>query len=331
MENILETSDLTVHFPVEKGLLTTIRSRTSHAPERVVHAVCEVSLSVKKGETFGLVGESGSGKSTLGRSILRLIEPTSGKIEFEGVDITHLSSKKMVPLRKEMQMVFQDPYSSLDPRMRVWKIIGHPMERYGITRGAQTKARVIELLEIVGLNPEHADRYPHQFSGGQKQRIAIASTLALNPKFIIADEAVSALDVSIQAQILNLFKVLKTEYELTYLFIAHNLDVVQQVSDRIGVMYLGRLVELGGTDELLGRPLHPYTKALLSAIPIPDPRSVRERIILKGELPSPIDPPSGCRFRTRCPYAQAVCAAEEPELRDFGNGRWAACHFAGEV
>ena len=327
---LLELEDLTVHFPVEKGALASLESRLSHK-EKVVHAVCHVSLSVERGETFGLVGESGSGKSTLGRSILRLVEPTSGRIIFEGIDVTHLSSKKMKPLRKDMQMVFQDPFSSLDPRMKVWKIIGHPMEIYGNTKGEETKRRVIQLLATVGLNPEHADRYPHEFSGGQKQRIAIASALALNPKFIVADEAVSALDVSVQAQILNLFKALKDEFKLTYLFIAHNLDVVQYVSDRIGVMYLGALMEVGKTEELLARPLHPYTRALLSAIPIPDPKFKSDRIVLKGDLPSSIDPPSGCRFRTRCPYAQAICSAEVPELRDFGGGHLAACHFAGEI
>lgn len=285
---------------------------------------------MKKGETLSIVGESGCGKSTTGRVLMKLLDATEGRIIFEGQDITDLTDDEIRPLRKEFQMVFQDPYASLNPRLTVKEIIEEPLIVHNIEKSKRAD-RVIELLEVVGLNRYHANRYPHEFSGGQRQRIGIARALAVNPKLIIADEPVSALDVSIQSQILNLLKDLQEQYNLTYVFIAHDLSVVEHISDRVGVMYLGRLVELADRDGLFGGPLHPYTKALLSAVPIPDPTLRRDRIILKGDIPSLADPPSGCTFHTRCPFAQQLCKDQVPEFRELGKGHFVACHFAEEL
>jgi len=292
-----------------------------------VHAVDDVTLSVSEGETLGLVGESGCGKSTLGRTIVRLLQPTEGSVIFEGRDISKLRTRALRPLRREMQMVFQDPYASLNPRKRVGSIIGTPLKIHGVDR-SERRQRVQELLETVGLSPEHYNRYPHEFSGGQRQRIGVARALALRPKLIVADEPVSALDVSIQSQMLNLLDDLQKELSLTYIFIAHDLGVVRHVSNRIAVMYLGKLVELAPAEELYQRPIIPYTEALLSAVPIPDPDLAheRERIVLQGDVPSPINPPSGCRFHPRCRYMTDICREVEPPLTDYGHGHLAACH-----
>ena len=292
-----------------------------------VKAVDGVSLSLCYGETFGLVGESGCGKSTLGQTILRLEDPTSGAIYYRGTDIARLSASEMRPYRREMQIIFQDPYSSLDPKMTVGAIIAEPLIVHKMGDAKQREERVAELLKLVGLRPEHAKRYPHEFSGGQRQRIGIARALAVNPKFIICDEAVSALDVSIQAQVLNLLRRLQQELGLTYLFIAHGLAVVKYISDRVGVMYLGKIVEVADSDEIYEKPLHPYTQALIRAIPEPNPDIEQSEDLLTGDVPSPIDPPSGCRFHTRCPFATERCSQEEPELRDVGNGHLCACHL----
>ena len=319
-DTLVEVEGLTTHFPIRQGLL----GRQIGA----VHAVDGVSFSVRQGETLGLVGESGCGKSTLGRTIVRLLEPTSGDVRFEGRSIARLSSRELRPLRREMQMVFQDPYASLNPRKRVGSIIAAPMRIHGAGDSGERRRRVRELLDVVGLSPEHVNRYPHEFSGGQRQRIGVARALALRPKLIVADEPVSALDVSIQSQMLNLLEDLQEEFGLTYIFIAHDLGVVRHVSDRIAVIYLGKLVELSPAAELYERPIMPYTEALLSAVPIPDPdlSERRERIVLRGDVPSPIDPPTGCRFHPRCRYATDVCSAEEPPLVDYGGGHLAACH-----
>jgi oligopeptide transport system ATP-binding protein len=290
-----------------------------------VKAVDDVSFFIRKGETLGLVGESGCGKTTTGRVILRLQEPTHGEALFEGRDIFKLGKEELRRLRRDMQIIFQDPYSSLNPRMTVGDIIGEPLEIHKLARGKEKVRRVQELLEVVGLSPYHANRYPHEFSGGQRQRIGIARALAVNPKLIIADEPVSALDVSIQAQVLNLLEELQKEFGLTYLFIAHDLSVVKHISDRIAVMYLGRIVELAAADELFSNPQHPYTEALLSAVPIPNPEMRRERIILPGDVPSPINPPAGCRFHTRCLYAQPTCKVDDPAFADIGGGHYVAC------
>ena len=320
---MVQSLNLTKHYEIEGGLLSSlVRSKRP-----IVHAVCDVNLTISRGETLGLVGESGSGKSTIGRCILGLIEPTNGKIIFDGNDITNLSKRRHLKVNRQMQAVFQNPFLSLNPRKKIRDIVGHPLELHGMSSGEGTKEQVRELFEAVGLNPEHMDRYPHQFSGGQKQRIAIARALALKPKFIVADEAVSALDVSIQAQILNLLAKLKDEFDLTILFIAHNIDVVQHVSHRIAVMYLGKIVEVTDTKRIFEAPAHPYTQALLSAIPIPDPRRRKDWIPIQGEIPNPINPPSGCRFRTRCPQVMDVCSKEEPKLKQIKKGQFTACHL----
>jgi oligopeptide/dipeptide ABC transporter ATP-binding protein len=317
---LIEVQHVKKYFPIRKGVLQREVAR--------VHAVDDVSFVVREGETLGLVGESGCGKSTLGRTIVRLLEPTEGQILFRERHIEKLGTRSLRPLRREMQMVFQDPYASLNPRKRVGSIIGDPLKIHSIGDKSSRKKQVEELLDTVGLSPEHYNRFPHEFSGGQRQRIGIARALALRPKLIVADEPVSALDVSIQSQMLNLLEDLQNEFQLTYIFIAHDLGVVRHVSDRIAVMYLGKLVELSPAEELYQRPIMPYTEALLSAVPIPDPDLARkrERIVLEGDVPSPINPPSGCRFHPRCRYATAICKEVEPPLADYGNGHLAACH-----
>jgi len=316
---LLDVQHVKKYFPIRKGLLQREAGN--------VHAVDDVTFAVREGETLGLVGESGCGKSTLGRTIVRLLEPTEGAVEFQGRDISHLGTRSLRPLRREMQMVFQDPYASLNPRKRVGSIIGTPLKIHGVASG-ERRQRVQDLLERVGLSPEHYNRYPHEFSGGQRQRIGVARALALSPKLIVADEPVSALDVSIQSQMLNLLDDLQQELSLTYIFIAHDLGVVRHVSNRIAVMYLGKIVELSPAEELYKRPIMPYTEALLSAVPIPDPdlSHQRERIVLQGDVPSPINPPSGCRFHPRCRYMTDICKEVEPPLTDYGHGHLAACH-----
>jgi len=317
---LLEVRHVKKYFPIRQGVVQREVAR--------VHAVDDVSFAVREGETLGLVGESGCGKSTLGRNIVRLLEPTDGEIVFQGKQIGHLGARALRPLRREMQMVFQDPYASLNPRKRVGTIVSDPMRIHNLGSRAEQKKRVGEILEQVGLSPEHYNRFPHEFSGGQRQRIGIARALALRPKLIVADEPVSALDVSIQSQMLNLLDDLQNELKLTYVFIAHDLGVVRHVSDRIAVMYLGKIVELSPAEELYTRPIMPYSEALLSAVPIPDPdlAEKRERIVLEGDVPSPIHPPSGCRFHPRCRYATDVCKQLEPPLVDYGSGHLAACH-----
>ena len=318
---LLEIRDLVKHFPIKSGVI--IDREVGR-----VRAVDGVTLTVKEGETLGLVGESGCGKSTLCRTVLQLIPPTSGSVRFEGQELVGKRGRALRPLRREMQMIFQDPYASLNPRQRVGEIIGTPLRIHGLASGDGLKRQVNELLERVGLGPEHYNRFPHEFSGGQRQRIGIARALALRPKLIVADEPVSALDVSIQAQIINLLEDLQDDFKLTYIFVAHDLGVIRHVSDRIAVMYLGKIVEVGPAEEVYSNPIHPYTLTLLSALPIPDPKAnaARHPIVPEGDLPSPANPPQACRFHTRCPYATEICSQEEPALLHYGNDHWAACH-----
>jgi oligopeptide/dipeptide ABC transporter ATP-binding protein len=316
---LLSVRGLVKHFPVKKGLLQRTVGQ--------VHAVDGISFDIAERETLGLVGESGCGKSTAGKTILKLLEPTEGEIRIKGERIDTLSRREMRPYRRELQVVFQDPYSSLNPRLRIGDIIGEPLVNYGVSGGSELEDRVSQLALKVGLRAEALDRFPHEFSGGQRQRIGIARALALNPSLIICDEPVSALDVSVQAQVINLLGDLQREFGLSYLFVAHDLAVVEHISDRIAVMYLGKIVEIADKQALFARPQHPYTEALLSAVPVPDPEAAKKRIILKGDVPSPINPPSGCRFHTRCPYASDRCSKEEPAMREVMPGHHVACHL----
>ncbi|MGE5257443.1 MAG: ABC transporter ATP-binding protein [Hyphomicrobiales bacterium] len=318
MEALVEVRDLKKHFPIRKGVLSRIAGH--------VQAVDGISFTIAKGEILGLVGESGCGKTTAGRLVVKLIEPTAGEIFFEGNDIAPVTGAALRALRRDMQIIFQDPYASLNPRMTIGDIIGEPLLIHGFAQGKEIEERVSALLQTVGMEPFYRSRYPHEFSGGQRQRIGIARALALNPKLIVCDEPVSALDVSIQAQVINLLEDLQAKFKLAYLFIAHDLSVVKHISNRVAVMYLGKIVETARTEELFDHPLHPYTEALLSAVPIPDPTIERRQIVLKGDVPSPINPPSGCHFRTRCPYAEAICSAKEPLLLELASDHWAACH-----
>ncbi|HEX8024680.1 MAG TPA: oligopeptide/dipeptide ABC transporter ATP-binding protein [Candidatus Limnocylindrales bacterium] len=330
-DTLLQVEDLKVYFPIRTGLVVS-----RHVGD--VRAVDGVSFTVKRGETLGLVGESGCGKSTTGRAIIRLYDPTAGRIVFDGTDISGYKGRDLTKMRRRMQMIFQDPYSSLDPRQTAGGTVSEPLEIHNVGTPKERRERVRELLSIVGLNPDYGDRYPHEFSGGQRQRIGVARALALEPDLVVADEPISALDVSIQAQIINLLERLQSRLQLTYLFIAHDLSVVRHISDRIAVMYLGRIVEVAPSRELNTRPLHPYTVALLSAIPVPDPKieAKRRRIILKGDVPSPVNPPSGCRFHTRCWLRERLgnperCVTEDPMLRSLSTGHEVACHFAEEI
>ncbi len=321
-EVLVEVQDLKMYFPITQGILIQ-----RHVGD--IKAVDGITFQVRRGETLGLVGESGCGKSTTGRALLHLYEPTAGEVIFDGVNLIDVGGEELRQMRRRMQMIFQDPYASLNPRMTVGNIVGEPFDVHNILPRKERRARVQELLEIVGLNPYFINRYPHEFSGGQRQRIGVARALAVQPDFIVCDEPISALDVSIQAQIINLLEELQDEFDLTYLFIAHDLSVVRHISDRIAVMYLGKLVELADRDTLYENPLHPYTRALLSAVPIPDPdvEDQRQRMILEGDVPSPSEPPKGCNFCTRCPEVMGICREQEPEWRDTGDGHWVACHL----
>lgn len=323
---LLRVSNLKVYFKARQA--ARYRQKTS-----VIHAVDDVSFDVRAGETLGLVGESGCGKSTTGRAVLQLRKPTAGSVAFQGVELTERTESEMRDYRRHMQMIFQDTHSSLNPRMTIREIVGEGMTVHGLARGKQHEARIRELLNIVGLNPKFLNRYPHEFSGGQRQRIGIARALAVEPRFIVCDEPISALDVSIRAQVVNLFEDLQEQFGLTYLFIAHDLSIVRHISDRIAVMYLGKIVEVADSEILYRRPAHPYTRALLSAVPIPNPEieRKRERIMVKGEVPSPAAPPSGCRFRTRCPHAQDICGKQEPAMTEVQPGQQVACHFWAEL
>jgi oligopeptide transport system ATP-binding protein len=319
-EPLLKVKDLKKHFAIRGGVLSRVIDH--------VHAVDGVSLEVAQGETLGVVGESGCGKSTTGRCILRLIEPTSGEITFQGKDVRQMGTEQLRALRRDMQIIFQDPYASLNPRLTVGGIIGEALQIHNLAKNArEMEARVVELLETVGLRAEHMHRFPHEFSGGQRQRIGIARALAVEPKLIVCDEPVSALDVSIQAQVINLLEDLQEKFGLTYLFIAHDLSVVEHISDRVAVMYLGRVVEIATAKDLYANPRHPYTEALLSAVPIPDPKVKRKRIVLQGDVPNPIRPPSGCHFHTRCPIAVAQCSKDVPHLKQTTEGHWVSCHL----
>jgi oligopeptide/dipeptide ABC transporter ATP-binding protein len=320
--DLMIVQDLKKYFPVRSGLMQRVTAQ--------VKAVDGVSFTIKAGECLGMVGESGCGKTTVGRTILRLIEPTAGSVVFDGQDIATADSKTLKAMRRNMQIIFQDPYSSLDPRVPIGESISEGLLIHGMKDSRERNAIVVDMLRKVGMEEYHSRRYPHEFSGGQRQRIGIARALALRPKFIVCDEPVSALDVSIQSQVLNILRDLQHEFGLTYLFIAHNLSVVEHISDRVAVMYLGKMVELTDREELFRDPRHPYTQALMSAIPIPDPkvRAKRKRIVLKGDVPSPLNPPPGCRFHTRCPIVQDVCSKQEPEFRELKPGHWVACHFA---
>jgi oligopeptide/dipeptide ABC transporter ATP-binding protein len=326
-KTLLDVRDLKMYFPLTRGII--LQRVVGH-----VRAVDGVSFTIERGKTMGLVGESGSGKTTIGRTLARLYKPTSGSIIFDDQDLATLSGEQLRLMRQRVQMVFQDPYASLNPRFTIGSLVAEPMHIYNVASKKEIRERTLELLRVVGLRPEYADRYPHEFSGGQRQRIAVARALSINPEFVIADEPVSALDVSIRAQVLNLLQRLQEQFHLTYLFVSHDLSVVRHVSDRVAVMYLGKIVEVADRDELYSAPKHPYTKALLSAIPIPDPKieKKRQRIILSGDLPSPINIPSGCRFHTRCPMAQQICREVEPKFEaKEGHEHYAACHFAEKV
>ncbi|MEQ8197948.1 MAG: oligopeptide/dipeptide ABC transporter ATP-binding protein [Clostridiaceae bacterium] len=322
MECMLEVKNLKKYYYKDSGIFG--------GKTQIIKAVDNISFKINKGETLGLVGESGCGKTTTGRTIIRLYDPTEGEIIFKGKDIAKLSNRELKPMRKEMQMIFQDPYASLNPRMTISDIISVPLKIHGkCQNGKEQSEKIKELLNMVGLNPHYGNRYPHELSGGQRQRVGIARALAVNPEFIICDEPISALDVSIQAQVINMLEDLQEKLGLTYLFVAHDLSMVKHISTNIAVMYLGSMVEIAESNELYANPIHPYTKSLLSAIPIPDPKKakVKQRIMLEGDIPSPINPPSGCKFRTRCQYAEKICAEEVPELKDAGNGHMVACHL----